>query len=387
MNVHGICDAKFTRVREAFAQNFSARGDVGASVAVVLGGKLVVDLWAGHADAQRQRAWQPDTLVNVWSLGKAMTALAMLKLADTGGFDIDEPLARYWPEFGVAGKSGITFACAMAHRAGLCGIEQPLPDDAFYHWQVMTEALAEQAPWWEPGTQHGYHTNTFGFLLGEPLRRITGTTLNRYFQQEIAAPLGVDFHMGVAATDVARCADLIQAPRPAQARQVLPESRDMSDPMTRMRHAIYNNPSLGKLDFNSAAWRLAEFPSTSPQSNARSVATIFGHLAGILAGRQAGLISRDLLARAVQIESDGEDLNVQRPTRFGLGFQLTQPDRPLGPHAGTFGHYGNGGHLGFADPEIDMGFAYHMNHQGYAWRDPRNIALTDAVYESLGLSA
>jgi CubicO group peptidase (beta-lactamase class C family) len=197
--------------------------------------------------------------------------------------------------------------------------------------------------------------------------------------------MGADFYLGVDAADLARCADLVVAPRPAEARPIVTNPTDPSDPLNKMRQCIYTNPALSQYDFNSSAWRMAEFPSTSPQGNARAVATIFGELAIILAGtkREKGIISRELLARAVRIESDGEDLNVMRPTRFGLGFQLTQPDRPLGPNPGTFGHYGNGGHLGFADPDIGLGFAYHMNHQGYAWRDPRNIALTEAVYNSM----
>jgi len=383
MEIHGHCDSRFERIRSAFIDNFEQREEIGASVALVLENELVVDLWGGYTDAVKTRPWQRDTLVNVWSLGKAITALTLLKLMDTGALTVDDRIATYWPEFAAHGKGDVTFATAMAHRAGLCAIEDPLPKDAFLHWDVMATALANQKPWWEPGSNHGYHTNTLGFLLGEPIRRITGRGINHYLQNHVAGPLGVDFHMGVREQDLARCADLIHSPRPPQARQVLPENPDMNDPMTRMRYFIYNNPSLGNYNFNSAEWRMAEFPSTSPQSNARSIATVFGELADILASKRGGIVSYELLARAAEIASDGEDLNVQRPTRFGLGFQLTQPDRPLGPNEGTFGHYGNGGHLGFADPAIPLGFAYHMNHHGYAWRDPRNIALTDAVYASL----
>ncbi|MEX0943990.1 MAG: serine hydrolase domain-containing protein [Pseudomonadales bacterium] len=383
--INGICDSQFSRVQDAFAANFQERGEIGASVCVVLEGRKVVDLWAGHMDAARTIPWHEHTLVNVWSLGKAMSALALLKLMDGGACSPESRVSDTWPEFAAAGKRDITFAQAMSHSAGLCGIEAPLPADAFYHWDTMVSALEAQSPFWEPGQGHGYHTNTFGFLIGEPVRRITGTRLKDYFQREIAGPMGVDFHLGVSKIDVARCADLVMAPRPAQARPVTAPDIDQSDPMNKMRQCIYNNPALSQYDFNSTAWRMAEFPSTSPQSNARSVATLFGELSMILAGSRnaKGIISKDLLERAVQIESDGEDLNIMRPTRFGLGFQLTQPDRPLGPNPGTFGHYGNGGHLGFADPNIGLGFAYHMNHQGYAWRDPRNIALTEAVYQSI----
>lgn len=381
--IHGTCDAQFAAVKEAFAENFRTREEIGACCALMVEGTMVVDLWAGHLDAARTRPWQRDSLVNAWSLGKAMSAITLLHLMDTGAFGPDTRVAETWPEFAAQGKGDITFATLMSHAAGLCAIEAELPDLAFFDWDLMTRSLAAQKPWWEPGTAHGYHTNTFGFLLGEPLRRVTGKRLRDYFRAEIAAPLDADFYMGVTETDLHRCADLVNPPRPPQARSVMEQSPDLDDPMTRMRYRIYTNPSLSCYDYNSPEWRLAEFPSTSPQGNARGVASILGQLAVVLAGKGEGPISRELLTRAIATQSDGEDLNIQRPTRFGLGLQLTQPDRPLGPNPDAFGHYGNGGHLGFADPAVPLAFAYHMNHQGYAWRDPRNIALTDAVYASL----
>ncbi len=383
IQIQGHCDQKFRAVRDAFTSNFTSREDIGASTCVIYEGKVVVDLWGGHIDAARTKAWQQETLVNGWSLGKAMSALATIKLMESGVYRPETRVCDIWPEFATADKGDINFAMLMSHQAGLCAIEAPLPDDAFYHWDVMTKALASQKPWWEPGSAHGYHTNTFGFLLGEPVRRVTGKRMATFFQDEIARPLNTDFFMGVPTSELFRCADLINPPRPATARQTLPENPDLEDPLVRMRYRTYNNPDLGEYEFNSSNWRTAEFPSTSPQCNARGVAKIFGELAAIIAGKADGIVSREMLTRAIQIESDGQDLNIQRPTRFGLGFQLTQPDRPLGPNPGSFGHYGNGGHLGFADPDANIGFAYHMNHQGYAWRDPRNIALTDAVYASL----
>lgn len=378
--IQGHCDARFEAVKSAFADNFEKRGDIGASVAVVVEGHLVVDLWAGYTDADRTRSWQQDTLVNVWSIGKAVTALTLLQVLESHRIDVEEPIASYWPEFAAEGKDQVTFATAMSHRAGLCTVETPLPDDAYLNWELMTDAIARQKPWWEPGTGHGYHTNTIGFLMGEPIRRITGKSLRTYFQEQIAAPLELDFHFGVPVGELHRCADLISMPAGAG---YTPRSQppDDNEAMNRMR-SFLGNPSMATLDFNSDAWRTSEFPSTSPQSNARSVARLFGHLAH-LANNGTGIISPSLMQRAIQVASDGEDLNVRRPTRFGLGFQLTQPNRPLGPNKATFGHYGNGGHLAFADPTVPMGFAYNMNHQGFAWRDPRNIALTDAVYACL----
>jgi|TARA_Y100000310_G_scaffold21958_1_gene21213 CubicO group peptidase (beta-lactamase class C family) len=379
--LQGHCDARFEGVRSAFADNFEERGDIGASVAVVVEGHLVVDLWGGHTDADRTSSWQQDTLVNVWSVGKAVTALTLLKALESHHIDVDEPVSTYWPEFAAEGKDRVSFATAMSHRAGLCTVETPLPENAYLEWDLMADAIARQKPWWQPGTGHGYHTNTIGFLLGEPVRRITGKPLQTYFQEQIAAPLELDFHFGVPVDELYRCADLVSMSVPAGYK---PRSQppDENEAMNRMR-SFLGNPGLATLDFNSEAWRTSVFPSTSPQSNARSIARLFGKLADLAGNGTGGIISPSLMQRAIQIASDGEDLNVRRPTRFGLGFQLTQPHRPLGPNKETFGHYGNGGHLGFADPAASMGFAYSMNHQGFAWRDPRNIALTDAVYASL----
>ncbi len=383
LEIQGFCDSKFAAVGQAFRDNFQQREELGACVAVVQEGELVVDLWAGYMDAERTRPWHRDTIVNVWSVGKAMTALTLLHLLETQNIDVNSRVADHWPEFAQNGKARITLAQALSHQAGLCGIDANLPADAYFHWDLMTAAIARQTPWWAPGQAHGYHTNTFGFLLGEPLQRITGQSFSDYFQHHIARPLGLDFCFGVAPDQQHRCADLTFLPRAEQGLAAPVVALDGTDTLGDMRIRVANNPPLMPLNVNSEAWRKAVFPSTNPQSNARSVATCFGELAMIATGKRSNILSQGQLIRATQIVSDGLDLNVQRPTRFGLGFQLTQPDRPLGPNASTFGHYGNGGHLAFADPSCALGFAYHMNHQGFAWRDPRNIALTDAVYASL----
>ncbi len=393
MAVYGHCDARFIKVREAFEENLANRDEIGACVCLVVEGRKVVDLWGGHTDAAKNNPWQEDTIVNVWSVGKAVAALCLLTQLEQSALGVDDRVADIWPEFAAEDKDKITFEALLAHRAGLCGVLKPMAADAFYHWDQMTSALADQKPWWEPDTNHGYHTNTFGFLMGEPIRRLSGISIRDYFQRNIADKLNVDFHFGVPEEDLNRCADIAYIPRPpapeTDKTKALDKAPDPDDPMNRMRYFIYNNPPLSASDFNSSAWRRSVFPSTSPHSNARSTATIFSELAEILYGKYDSIagnpfISRSTLAAATATVSDGEDLNLQRPTRFGHGFQLTQPDRPLGPNDGTFGHYGNGGHLVFADPTVPLGFAYHMNHHGFAWRDPRNIALTDAVYDSLG---
>lgn len=212
--VQGICDSRFEPVKEAFLANFADHGEVGAAVAVMVEGKMVVDLWAGHADADRTRLWHRDTIVNLYSTTKGMTTVCAHRLADQGLLDLDAPVAKYWPEFAQGGKEDIPVRYLLSHQAGLPALREILPRGALYNWDVMTSALAAEQPWWEPGTRHGYHALTFGFLVGEIIRRVTSMSVGRYFQQEIAAPLGLDFHIGLAPEHEVRVADMVPSPFP-----------------------------------------------------------------------------------------------------------------------------------------------------------------------------
>jgi CubicO group peptidase (beta-lactamase class C family) len=353
---------------------------------VTLGGETVVDLWAGHQDAGRQVPWTRHTIVNVWSVGKAVSAICLLQQVERGRVELDQPVARYWPEFSQGGKTGVTVRTLMAHQAGLPAISKPLPPGCnLTDWDGMCAALAEQEPWWEPGSAFGYHTNTFGFLLGELVRRVDGRRLARYLQEEIAGPLAVDFHFGFGPELDARVAEWIPYVRSADEpneRPWLERDAESLSGVELARVLAYRNPP-GRPDagVNSRLWRASEYPSTSGHGNARAFAMIFGALAsgGDLAGRH--ILAPELIQEALTIHSDGEDVVLGRPNRFGLGFQLTIPGvRPLGPGARTFGHYGNGAVLGFADPDAQIGFGYVCNRAGRSWRDPRNIALVDALY-------
>ena len=193
----GSCDERFAGVRDALAQNFRERGELGAAVAVTIEGKPVVDIWAGWADEARTRPWERDTLVDVFSIGKAMAALCVLILVERGRVELDAPVAAYWPEFSAAGKDEVTVRTLLSHRAGLPAVRRSLPDEAPYDWALMTTALADEQPWWEPGTAHGYHVNTFGFLAGEIVRRVSGQTIGAFFRREVAGPLEADFHFGL----------------------------------------------------------------------------------------------------------------------------------------------------------------------------------------------
>jgi CubicO group peptidase (beta-lactamase class C family) len=383
----GTCDSRFQAVKDAFAQNFADFGEVGASVAVMVNGQMVVDLWAGHADAALTRPWQRDTIANVFSTTKGITAICAHRLAGEGRLDIDAPVTKYWPEFAQAGKEKITVRQLLNHRAGLPAIRQVLPSGAAYDWEKMVAALASEEPWWEPGTKHGYHALTFGHLVGEVVRRISGESLGNYFRKEIAEPLGIDFHIGLAEEHDARTAEMLPLPLP-EAGEDRPILKALADPNSVTFKALANPPDLmipGAV--NSRAWRAAEIPAGNGHSNARSLARLYGSLArgGELDGVR--VLTRDAIERARVEESYGEDaVLVGLPSRFGLGFMLDLPDYPIAPQGEIFGHPGAGGSIGFADPEAGIGFGYVMNKMIIPpeyFVDPRWRSLVDATYAAL----
>lgn len=375
--IHGLCDARFTAVRDAMARNFRDHGEVGAAVSLTIDGRAVVDLWAGWTDAERSRPWQRDTLVDVFSVGKAMVTLALLKLVERGAVDLEAPVARYWPEFAAAGKDEIAVRTLLAHRAGLPAIRRELPPLAMYDWATMSSALAAEEPWWEPGSAHGYHVNTFGFLVGELVRRTSGARVGAFFRREVAGPLQADFHFGFGPEEDGRTAEYLFAVEP---------SEPPGDPAQRqLLRQVYLNPAgvSGLGTVNTREWRAAEMPSTNGHATARAIARIYTALACGGAVDGIRVLGPETIARATTEASSGPDLVLRRPSRFGLGFQLTQPERPLGTGASGFGHFGAGGSLGFADPDARLAFGYAMNHAGPRWQNPRNRALIDAVYASL----
>ncbi|HXW83591.1 MAG TPA: serine hydrolase domain-containing protein, partial [Candidatus Binataceae bacterium] len=209
----GTCDPKFLRVRDLFAANLES-AEIGAAVAITVDGKPVVDLWGGHADPKRTRPWTRDTIVNVYSTTKGLASICAHRLVDQGKLELDAPVAKYWPEFAAAGKAKQPVRWLLCHRAGLPAVRKPLAPESIYDWELMCAALAAETPWWEAGTQHGYHALTFGYLVGEVVRRAAGMTLGRYFREQIATPLGLDAHIGFDAREDSRVADIVPAPPP-----------------------------------------------------------------------------------------------------------------------------------------------------------------------------
>jgi CubicO group peptidase (beta-lactamase class C family) len=363
--IHGECDPRFAKVRDAFEQNFASSPELGAAVAVSVDGEPVVDLWGGWTDQERTREWERDTIVNVYSTTKGMAAICAHRLAQEGRLDLDAPVAAYWPEFAAAGKETLPVRYLLSHQAGLPGVEKPLPEDAYCDWELMTDALAEQKPWWEPGTRHGYHALTFGFLVGEVVRRVSGRSLGSYFREEIAEPLDADFWIGFGRELDPRVSDIYPAPE-APAGQV-PEGpmadfmRDMEDPTT-ITGAAFNNPRMGRNLPNTREWRAAEIPAANGHGTARALARIYGALS--VGGELDGVhvLAREQIETALQEQAFGPDAVLgQMPMRFGLGFMLRQDFMPMGPNPRAFGHPGAGGSIGFADPDARVGFGYTMN--------------------------
>jgi CubicO group peptidase (beta-lactamase class C family) len=373
----GFCEPRFEPVREALEQNLRERGDLGAAVCLIVNGRRVVDILGGWMDLDRARPWERDTLVDVFSAGKPMASVCVLMLADRGAVDLDAPVARYWPQFAAHGKGAVSVRTLLSHRAGLPGIRRPLPAGAMYDWELMTATLADEHPWWEPGTRHGYHVNTFGFLAGEIVRRVTGDSMGVFFRRAIAEPLGADFKFGTGPEDDPRTAEFtwgdVTSPPDAQV------------PLE-WAQVYFNPPGVSGVGntVNTRAWRAAEMPSTNGHATARALAAVYSALLGHPPGPEHPLVRPATLDAAIAEASAGPDAVLGRPSRFGLGFQLTQPERPLGPNPRAFGHFGAGGSLGFADPDAGVAFAYAMNSSGPRWQNPRNRALIDAVYSSLG---
>jgi CubicO group peptidase (beta-lactamase class C family) len=386
----GTYHPAFRRVRDEFVRNFAERGEVGASVCVELSGARVVDLWGGTADTVSGEPWREDTLVHVWSCTKGATALCAHILASRGQLDLDVPVSAYWPEFAQNGKEGVTVAMLLSHQAGIPALRDPVPFGAFYDTAYMTERLAAEAPFWQPGTRHGYHAFTFGFCVGELVRRISGKSLHDFFEDEVRGPLGLDYWMGLPDSELHRLAPNLPAPPPTP-----PYSRFflelISDPSS-IPFLIFFN-SGGYLDPGVAetpeARAQTEIGASGSFTNARALARLYG----ALADDGGGFVDTASFARMSSVHSAGWDVMGSLPSRFALGFTKSMDNRrgDLGNRdtgilsEDAFGHSGFGGSIGFADPRARMSFGYTMNQQGPGTLlNPRGQGLIDATYTSLG---
>lgn len=395
MKIEGVCAPGFERVREEFERSFAARGEVGASVCVTVGGETVVDLWGGTARVDTSAPWQRDTVGVVYSCTKGATALCAHILASRGLLDLDAPVVRYWPGFGKAGKEDIPVRMLLNHQSGLAAISKPLPRGAFYDWELMISAIEEQEPFWKPGTRHGYHLVTFGWPIGEVIRRVSGKSLGAFFRDEVAAPLGLDFWIGLPAEIEPRVAPMIPADPPDPGGPIPPLFLLAASPGSLQAMAFgnmggYMDP--GEVD--SRAAHAAEIGAAGGITNARGLAGMYAPLACGGGLRGVELVSGEHLVRMSAVSSaGGEDAMLGAPTRFSLGFMKGVDNRRQPPgnqdsvilSEEAFGHAGAGGSIGFADPKARMSFGYTMNRMGPGiLLNERGQSLVDAAYLSLG---
>jgi CubicO group peptidase (beta-lactamase class C family) len=347
--INGTWDQRFEGVASTLAASLDAGTDVGASVAVFLHGEPVVDIWGGFVDEAHSAPWAEDTLTNVWSTTKTMTFLCALMLADRGELDFYAPVSTYWPEFAAGGKEQVEVRHLMSHTAGLPGWSEPLRSEELADWEKCTSMLAAQEPWWEPGTASGYHAVTQGYLIGEVVRRITGTTIGQWFASEVAGPLGADFSIGLPASEDPRVSLVIPPP---------PSDLEMLNPSELVVRAM-SNPPLDAARPANAWWRRAEIPAANGHGNARSVAMIQSIIAGRGEARGVRMLSAEGCEAIFDQQSHGRDLILGAPYRFGMGYGLSTEMMPIGPRACFWGGYG--GSLIVLDQETELTVCYAMN--------------------------
>ena len=374
--VDGFIHDRFAPVRTAFEANLASGADVGASFCATIDGEVVVDLWGGFADEARTRPWERDTIINVYSTTKTMTALTALLVADRGELDFDAPVAKYWPEFAANGKQAVKVSHLMSHSSGLSGWKEPITSDVLYDWDKATSLLAAQAPYWEPGTACGYHAITQGYLVGEVIRRITGKSLGTVFREEIAEPLGADFHIGLPASEDSRVAVLI--PPPA--------GGGIADGVqTELQHNMSHNPGVDVSETRTRQWRGAEIPAAGGTGNARSISLVHTILSNGGVARGKRFMSEAGCRKALELQIEGQDLILGVATRYGMGFGLAGGLVPLpSPNCIYWGGYG--GSLAIIDMDARATFGYAMNKMaGTTSGDARAFSLVMAMWQGMGL--
>jgi CubicO group peptidase (beta-lactamase class C family) len=384
IQVDGSCHQEFASVRDEFVRNLTERGEIGAAVTVSIGGEPVVDLWGGLADPSTGRPWETDTRVVVFSNTKGATALCAHMAVDSGELALDAPVRRYWPEFAREGKEDTTVAMALAHSAAVPAITETISPGTMYDWEAMCDLLARQPAWWEPGTRTGYHTITYGWVVGELVRRVTGKSLGEFFRSEVAGPLGLEFDIGLPSELESLVAPLVLVGDFDSA-----FTRAMVEEPSSATAVCTQNIVDAGVDYNSREFRAAEIGGASGVASARGLCGMYAQLA---AGGGT-LLKRDTLARMSETAvATFCDLVLRVPTRFSLGFMKSMDNRRTNEEncsavlsSAAFGHVGAGGSVGFADPVENLSFGYVMNRQGSGvLLNERGQKLIDRVYEALG---
>ncbi|MHC9295591.1 serine hydrolase domain-containing protein [Mycobacterium sp. LTG2003] len=359
--IKGHCDPRFAAVRDALAEAVSAGEELGAAIALDVDGECVIDIWGGHADRAKQREWTEDTIVNVFSCTKTLTALAALMVIDRGALDPYAPVARYWPEFAENGKQDVEVRHLLAHTSGVSGWDAPFSIEDLYDWQKATAQLARQAPWWPPGSASGYHAVNYGHLIGEVVRRVTGKSLKQFVREEIAEPLGADIQIGARADDDHRIAELIPPPPLPVALDVLPEEHPARKTFSTPMPPDANGAAVAE----TTAWRRADIGAANGHGNARSLAQALSPIS--LGGRRDGtqVLTQDTIDLIFEEQSNGLDQVLMIPLRFGMGFGLPEPASvPAIPDEKVCFWGGWGGSMVVMNPDRRATLAYVMNGMG-----------------------
>jgi CubicO group peptidase (beta-lactamase class C family) len=376
----GSVAAGFEPVQAAFAANFERHGEVGAACCVHLHGQRVVDLWGGVTTPGGSEPYTAGTLQMVWSTTKGVVAMAAHILAQEGKLDFDAPVTDYWPEFGAEDKGTIPVRWLFCHKSGLAAVDRPLGLDDVIAWTPCVEALAAQRPYWKPGTAHGYHTWTYGWLAGEVIRRVAGMSVGKFVAERLAEPLQAEFWIGLPEALSSRVAPVIPPAPPSPGTPPDPWAARLADPSS-LAHKSWANPAVPPAAFNEYRFWGAEVPAGNGIGTARALSRLYAACIGEVDGIR--LLKPETLVQATRMQAEGEDLVQGYETRFGTGFQLSFPFRPMaGP--GSFGHYGSGGSVGFAHEELGFSFGYTMNQMRPVWgKDARTSGLVEALLACL----
>jgi len=389
-NVEGVCDARFAGVLDAFAQNFESRGEVGASCAITLEGKPVVDLWGGKK-APGGEPWDKDTISIIFSSTKGAMCLCAHMLADRGRLDLNAPIAKYWPEFAQNGKEAATVQMTLDHSVGVPHVRDVPRPGAFNDYDHMIDVVAKEPAFWTPGTRNGYHAVTMSWTVGELVHRAAKKRMGKFFQDEVAKPLGLEFWIGLPEEQERRVAPMLPAAPTAESMESRFFVKAMGDTNSASHFFLRDFMAFNA---NSREGHAAEIGAANGITNARNLAGMYAPLAngGTLNGVR--LVGRDTLARMGRVAvATHEDATLVIPSRFALGYMKSMDNRHLpGLDAAScliseaaFGHVGAGGSFGFADPECKMSFGYTMNQMGLGLLlNERGQSLVDETYKALG---
>ena len=398
--IKGYCDPKFQNVYDTFANAITSGFETGAALAIEHQGKIIINLWGGYQDKEKTKLWEEDTLVNVFSVTKGVTATCISRLIDQGKLDLSKSVGNYWPEYACNGKENTKVSDLLCHRAAMFGFKEGIPSGSFQDWKKFTKQLQMQVPYRKPGISQGYHALTFGWLAGELIRRVDGRTVGTYFKEEIADPLNIDFHIGLPESEFVRCADMLMLPMeniklPGEFLKFIPNFF-LPQKIQNFKAALLSGDFMEAFQtreedddnyVNSLDWRVAEIPSANGHGTAKSLATLFGILSNGCSRDGISIMSESSLQNAIRPHSSGPDsVLFGAPIKFGLGYELAQGIAKMGNISPTlnnkmFGHAGVGGAVAFGDPDKGIGYGFICNQQ----HNPKELyqtsnLLTEALY-------